>query len=95
MCELDRIECLQQPDEHERRLVIRELLAEADAWAGIEGEEDEGVRREVLVKPSVEEAVWIELGRYIIIGTLNLTFKAYSDCTGTHRQVPTNLSGDA
>lgn len=62
---LDPIECLQQPDEHERRLIVRELLAEANARAGVEGEEDERVWREVFVEPSVEEAVRIELGRYI------------------------------
>lgn len=63
LCELDPVKCLQQADEHERRLVVRELLTEADARACVEGEEDEGVRREVLVKAIVEEAVWIELGR--------------------------------
>ena len=37
------------------------LLAEANARPGVEGHEDEGVRREVLVQTLVKEAVGVEL----------------------------------
>ena len=50
---------LQQPDEEERHLIVRELLPEADARAGVEGQEDKGVGREVLVQAVVDEAVGI------------------------------------
>ena len=59
--ELDRVEALQEAHEEERHLVVRELLPEADARARVEGQEDERVRREVLVQSLVEEAVRVEL----------------------------------
>ena len=37
------------------------LLAETDARSGVEGHEDERVRREVLVQALVKEAVGVEL----------------------------------
>lgn len=46
---LNAIERLQQTDQHERHLVVRELLAETDARTGVEGHKDEGIRREVFV----------------------------------------------
>ena len=56
------VERLQEPDEHEGGLVVCELLAEADARACVEGEEDEGVWGEVFCGAGVEEAVWVEEG---------------------------------
>ena len=60
LAELDGREALEEADEHERDLVVRELLPQADAWAGVEGEKDERVRSEILVQPFVEETVWVE-----------------------------------
>ena len=48
--------------EDKGHLVVGELLAEADAWAGVEGEEDEGVGGEVFCGAGVEEAVGVEEG---------------------------------
>ncbi len=62
--EREVVEALQQAAEHEGRLVVRELLAEADARAGVEGEEDEGVGRDVFRDALVEEAVWVEEVRW-------------------------------
>ena len=50
---------LQEAHEEVRRLVVRELLAEADARAGVEGEEDEVIRGEVFCA-LVEEPVRVE-----------------------------------
>ena len=58
--EAERGEALQKADEEEGHLVVRELLAEADARAGVEGEEDVRVVREVLSEAGVEEAVGVE-----------------------------------
>ena len=58
--QLHFIKVLAELDEHEARLVVCELLAEADPRASVEGEEDEGVGREVLVQTGVKEAVWVE-----------------------------------
>ena len=44
-----------------------DLLSEADAWAGVKGEEDERVRREVLLQPFVEEPVRVEFHRYFTV----------------------------
>ena len=57
----ERAEVLEELDEEEGHLVVRELLAEADARAGVEGEEDERVRGEVRVEAGVEEARGVEL----------------------------------
>ena len=40
-----------------------DLLTETDTWAGVKGEEDERVRREVLLQPFVEEPVRVEFHR--------------------------------
>lgn len=53
-------ELLQEPHEKERDLLIRELLPEADARAGVEGAKDKRVRGEVLVQALIEEAVGVE-----------------------------------
>ena len=42
---------------------VTNLLAETDAWSGIEREEDERVRNEVLSDALVEEPVGVELLR--------------------------------
>ena len=55
-------EALHEPDEEEGHLVVRELLAEADARARIEGEKDVRVVRQVLVEALVDEAVRVEFG---------------------------------
>lgn len=57
--QLNDVKRLAKPREHERRLVVCELLAEANARTGVEGEEDEGVGREVLRDAGVEETVWV------------------------------------
>ena len=54
------IKCLKNLDEHERRFVIRELLTEADSWASVEWDEDEGFWDEVFLDTSVEEAIGVE-----------------------------------
>ena len=51
---------LQKPDEEEAHLVVRELLPEADARAGVEGDEDVRVVGEVLGEALVDEAVRVE-----------------------------------
>lgn len=56
-------EVLQQADDHERHLVVRVLLPEADARAGVEREEDERVAAQVRLLARVEEAVGVELER--------------------------------
>ena len=48
-----------QADEEERHFVVSELLAEADTWTGVEGEEDERVGEKVL-ETVVQEAVGVE-----------------------------------
>ena len=55
---------LQEPHEHERDLVVRELLPEADARAPVERQEDEWVWNEVLLHTRVEEAVRVERQRW-------------------------------
>ena len=44
-----------------------DLLTEADAWAGVKGEEDERVRREVPLQPFVKEPVRVEFHRYFTV----------------------------
>lgn len=56
----ERREVLQQPDEEERHLVVRELLPEADARAGVERDEDVRVVGEVLGEALIDEAVRVE-----------------------------------
>lgn len=53
-------EALQEAHEEERRLVVRELLPEADTGARVERAEDVRVRREVRVQTRVEEAHGVE-----------------------------------
>ena len=54
-------EILQEPDEEEAHLVVRELLPEADARAGVEGDEDVRVVGEVLGEALVDEAVRVKV----------------------------------
>ena len=59
--EINRLEALKQPDDEERHLVVRELLPQADARPSVEGQEDEGVRGEILVQACVQEAIRVKL----------------------------------
>ena len=58
--EVDALKVLQQADEEEGHLIVRKLLAETDARAGVEREEDERVRSEVFLHAFVDEAVGVE-----------------------------------
>lgn len=96
--EFDAIKALHELDEEERHLVIRELLAEADARAGVEGEEDEWVWSEVGLYAVIEESVGVEffgcggrggrMGYMIRYGVLLMNF-------ATYHLVPSNPCGGA
>jgi len=60
-----RVKCesgktLQQPDEEEGSLVVRELLPKADPRSGIEGTENERVGHQVFLHPFIKEPIWVE-----------------------------------
>ena len=57
------VACMVSKRERERNRAY--LLTETDTGPGVEGEEDERVRREVLVQPFVQEAIRVELQSYV------------------------------
>lgn len=75
---LNAIETLHELDEEKRHLIVRELLAETDARAGVEGEEDEWVWSEVGLYAVIDEPVGVEFfgwsggrGRDVLYGCVN------------------------
>lgn len=56
----DVLERLQKANHHERDLVVRKLLAEANPGSCVEWEEYERVWDEVFLEPLVQETVWVE-----------------------------------
>jgi hypothetical protein len=57
---LESSKALKQTDEEEGRLVVCELLAEADARSSVERAKDEWIWRQVFMNPLVKKSVWIE-----------------------------------
>jgi len=68
----DRLERLRNPGYDSGSLVISDLLAGTDTGAGVEGEEDEGVRNEVCLDPIIEEAVRVEIERCELASGISL-----------------------
>jgi len=56
-------ERLDEASNYRGRFVVCELLSEANSWSGVEREEDEGIRDEVLLDSFIQEPVRIEFFR--------------------------------
>ena len=80
------LESLNQASNYHRRLVVCELLSNANSWSGVEWEKDEGIRSEVLLESFIQEPVRIELFR--CRGLESLAGLTKLSRIGTHRRDP-------
>ena len=87
--QLNRLERLDDSSNDGRRLVVCEILSEADPRSSIKRQEYERIRDEILLNPTIQEPTRIELVRYRV-SSLERSHHPQVSSIEVHRMGPIN-----